>query len=130
MTSLDPAEHEDVDKAIRGLVILVVLTLIVLISVVFEKAKEYALDESTKSTKPIVNALFGEMTVLGFIGLVLFVVVQTEALNTISDSVFNEADTLQVCGKRRRNAHAAKRIRAAARWSRSHAARVHPSTHR
>ena len=89
-------EPEDEEKdANVPLVILLILTVIVVISVVFEKGKEHLIYSVEKNIRPIVISLFGEMTLLGFIGLVLFVVVKSNILGRLSDEIFGEEDRLE-----------------------------------
>ena len=87
---------EETSRLTNGVVILVVLTVIVLLSVLFEIAKEWMLHSSSKNTRPVLLALFGEMTILGFIGLVLFVIVKADVLQWISEKVLSgDAEDLQ-----------------------------------
>ena len=80
----------------NALIILVVLTVIVLLSVFFEKVKEEMLRSSSKNSRPVLLSLFGEMTVLGFIGLVLFVIVKAGLLEWIASNFLSgNAEGLQ-----------------------------------
>jgi hypothetical protein len=69
------AHHEEAEKSNQ---ILALVTGVVAASIFFEKLKDY-IEESVESEelKPIVRHLFGELTVLGFIGLVIFILDKT-----------------------------------------------------
>lgn len=88
-------DEKEVSKATLGYVVFMILTAIVVITVVFEKLKEMMFELADSSTKPIFLALFGEMTVLGFIGLVLFILGQAGLVETISEQILGEKEALQ-----------------------------------
>jgi hypothetical protein len=45
---------------------------------------------ATKNVKPILEALFSEMTVLGFLGVVSFFITKTGAMQQVGDFVYGE----------------------------------------
>ena len=53
---------------------MIVVSGIVLISIVFDKAKEFAEEHIIDVLEPILQTMFGELTILGFIGLIMFTV--------------------------------------------------------
>jgi len=71
-----------------------IVTFLVTLSVLFEKGKEAILEELNENLHPVLDTFFGEMTLLGFIGLVFFFINKLELLNGISKNVFGEEDTL------------------------------------
>ena len=55
------------------------------ISIAFEKARETLEEATSENMKPILNSIFAELTLLGFIGLeLIFIVFQQEAINARS----------------------------------------------
>lgn len=57
--------------------IVVILVLIVLITILFEKIAHWAMNAVSDFSKPVVEMLFKELTVLGFIALLVFMSVKT-----------------------------------------------------
>ena len=61
-----------------------------------------------ENLKPIVNALFSELTLLGFVGLFMFVVTKLQLFHGMSMRLFHEGDALselfEVCRPRERTA--------------------------
>ena len=53
---------------------LIVVSGIVGISIAFDKGKEFAEENIIEVLKPILRTVFGELTILGFIGLIMFMV--------------------------------------------------------
>ena len=53
---------------------MIVITAIVGISIGFEICKDYLEENTREAMKPILRNIFGELTILGFIGLVMFLV--------------------------------------------------------
>ena len=53
---------------------MIVVTGIVGISIAFDKGKEFLEERVIEILKPILNTIFGELTILGFIGLIMFTV--------------------------------------------------------
>ena len=68
-------EEEELTKDQRQtlmVIALIVVSGIVTISIVFEKVQEYAEEHIIDVLKPILKSIFGELTILGFIGLIMF----------------------------------------------------------
>jgi hypothetical protein len=57
---------------------------------VFEKIKDEIYERTAKSSLPIVDALFSEMTVLGFLSMVTFIVSSAGFINDISAKVYGD----------------------------------------
>jgi hypothetical protein len=79
-------QEENVDPQIYSYAMAIVITAIISVSIVFELTEETALERSEEWIKPIVQTLFGELTILGFIGLVMFSVTKVgkDALDNIA----------------------------------------------
>ena len=65
------------------------------ISLAFEKARETLEEATSENMKPILNSIFAELTLLGFIGLVIFIVFQQEAINALSEELFGEEEEIK-----------------------------------
>ena len=74
--------------------VLVIATVLVAFGIVFDLGKEALFESTGRNVKPVLNSLFGELTLLGFIGLVMFLVERTKSLNGFSEHLFGEGDTL------------------------------------
>lgn len=71
-------------------------TLVVIISVLFERAQRFLRRRVSTRTVPIVDALFREWALLGFVGLLFFVSTQTGALESISKWRFGDDEPLRL----------------------------------
>ena len=83
-------------KAHDGLPIIGMGTVVVIISVLFEKAQHLLLRRVSTRTVPVVNALFREWALLGFVGLLFFIFTQSGALESMSVVVFGEDQPLRL----------------------------------
>lgn len=75
----------------RANVVICILTVIIMFTVIFEFLKEWLQESASKTMKPIIMQLFGEMTVLGFISILSFLLTYSEALNDISEDMFGSS---------------------------------------
>ena len=80
-TSTEPpmqlGEEEELTHSQRKtlmVIALIVVSAIVFISISFEKFQEWAEEHVIDVLKPILATIFGELTILGFIGLIMFMV--------------------------------------------------------
>lgn len=69
---------------------------LILFSMGFEKLEHLLLHKPSKVTRPVVRSMFQELTGLGFLGVVLFVIESTPALTTLSKAMLGDdnADAL------------------------------------
>ena len=66
--------------------------MLIILTIAFEKAKE-AIEESVdRNMKPIIESLFGEITVLGFLSLFTFCVTKMGFFETLSVRIFGEEE--------------------------------------
>lgn len=90
----DEEKELEVSYVVVSATIMVILTAMVAFSVMFERGREW-LDEATdESLKPVLNSLFAELTLLGFIGLSLFLLDKLEAVHVLSEDMFGEDDAI------------------------------------
>lgn len=71
----------------------IVFTLIVL-TVAFEQAKEYLEESIEEDMEIILEKLFGELTILGFLSMVTFMVSKTGLFEQLSEKIFEEENEL------------------------------------
>jgi len=82
------SEHKEWTAAVVLLVVLVVL------SIGFETLQELLVESTGENFQPVVQSLFGELTVLGFVTLVLFVLSHLSPFEKLSNTLFSESDEL------------------------------------
>jgi len=68
--------------------IFVIITILLVMSTVFEYVKDWINDGTSEKMKPVVEVLFSEMTVLGFLSLITFCISKMGVLSEISQAVF------------------------------------------
>ena len=73
------------------------LTFLAVVTIIFEKGKEMLVERASKSLRPIITSLFSELTVLGFLGLVTFLIIKSNVLPRLSVELFCDGDCYRVC---------------------------------
>jgi Ca2+-binding EF-hand superfamily protein len=86
----DGEEEEEIDPDMKSTTVMVILTAMVVFSVGFEVTKDKVLEDTKEDLEPVVNSLFAELTVLGFIGLTLFLVDKMSLVGEISEELYGE----------------------------------------
>eukprot|EP00026_Physarum_polycephalum_P003468 Phypoly_transcript_03480.p1 GENE.Phypoly_transcript_03480~~Phypoly_transcript_03480.p1 ORF type:complete len:394 (+),score=72.28 Phypoly_transcript_03480:165-1184(+) len=74
--------------------ILVIVTILIVVSILFEFLRHMIEHAADENMKPIVEGLFKELTVLGFVALVMFLVTQGEGLERLSKHIFGEDEEM------------------------------------
>ena len=64
------------------------------VSVFFEIAKETIEEEVSPELKPMLASLFGELTVLGFIGIVLFFTFKLQIIQDLNETLYDEENAI------------------------------------
>ena len=64
-----------------------IVSCLMLISILFEHAQEAIREATGPEMRPVLDAMLSEMTLLGFIGLLMFVLEQSEFLDLSEDTV-------------------------------------------
>jgi len=77
-----------------SVVILIIATLLVVFGILFDLFTDYLKESSGRTVKPVLDSLFSELTLLGFIGLVMFLVERTKSLNGFSEHLFGDGTEL------------------------------------
>lgn len=85
-------EEEEINETLLSTCITVIVLILILLTVAFEECKEYIEEAGGRKMKPIVDSLFGEMTILGFLSAVTFVVTKCGVFSTISSALFGEEE--------------------------------------
>ncbi|EEY66757.1 sporangia induced conserved hypothetical protein [Phytophthora infestans T30-4] len=83
------------DSGRVGVVAAVTISTLVAISILFEVCTEELREHTDELNMPFVNTVFGELTTLGFIGLLLFVVTKIEVLPWLSRAILGGSAELQ-----------------------------------
>jgi hypothetical protein len=83
-------EQQEIFKFKNSSCILMILTFLIVVSVIFEKIKDGIEEAAAKNVRPILEALFSEMTVLGFLGVVSFFITKSGAMQLVGDFVYGE----------------------------------------
>ncbi|KAE9311193.1 hypothetical protein PF008_g20263, partial [Phytophthora fragariae] len=78
-----------------AIVAAVTMSTLVAISILFEISTEQLREHTDELNMPFVNTVFGELTTLGFIGLLLFVVTKIQILPWLSRNVLGGSAELQ-----------------------------------
>jgi Ca2+-binding EF-hand superfamily protein len=86
----DEEEEEEIDPDMKSTTVMVILTAMVVFSVGFEVTKDKVLEDTKEDLLPVVSSLFAELTVLGFIGLTLFLVDKMSIVGEISEDLYGE----------------------------------------
>ena len=68
----EDGEEMAVDGSIFSYTMAIVITAIIVVSIVFEVVEERTLEGAKEWQRPVIAAMFSELTILGFIGLVMF----------------------------------------------------------
>ncbi|CAK4643603.1 hypothetical protein AeMF1_006599 [Aphanomyces euteiches] len=84
--------HEDF-KAVLATV--VAATVLIVLSILFEMGAEHLRRSTDEINLPFLNTIFSELTTLGFIGSILFVVSKSGSLNHLSETIFGRETELQ-----------------------------------
>eukprot|EP00164_Ancoracysta_twista_P001503 GFYU01001969.1.p1 GENE.GFYU01001969.1~~GFYU01001969.1.p1 ORF type:complete len:715 (-),score=282.31 GFYU01001969.1:513-2657(-) len=94
-------EDEEHEATLKSLMILYMTLILIAISIVFEYGKHFLEHKVSHMFLPLVEALFGELMVLGFIGILTFLANRTwgenneySLLKELSKQYFHEAEEL------------------------------------
>lgn len=69
--------------------VLAIVSVLITVTVVFELLKDWVFESTKKEFRPIVEVLFAELTVLGFLGLLVFIVQKTNAMGIMCACCFH-----------------------------------------
>jgi len=86
----EPEEQEEGEATVLSVWSIVIFLIVV--TVIFEKTKESIYESASKDMLPIIESMFGEMTILGFLSVITFLCTKVGALKEISKCVFGEEE--------------------------------------
>ncbi|KAG7366363.1 EF hand domain containing protein [Nitzschia inconspicua] len=69
-----------------------IILFLILLTIAFEEGKHRILHAATKNTQPIIQSLFGELTVLGFLSLFTFCVTRMGEFERLSVRIFGQQE--------------------------------------
>lgn len=87
-------EEEEVSRTLLEACIVCIIALLIAITILFEEVKEKVEETASRNMKPIIKALFGEMTILGFLSACTFIITKTPFPNQLSERLFGEEELL------------------------------------
>jgi hypothetical protein len=87
-------EEAEVDEFTMNSAVTCIVLFLILLTIAFEKAKQYILHAADRNLKPTIEAIFGEMTVLGFVSAISFTLSQLGVFSILSENLFHEDDIL------------------------------------
>lgn len=87
----DEDKEEDWTFATSTTIVCIVLLLIG-ITISFDWLKEHVIEHTNNHMKPVIESLFGEMTVLGFLSVSTFVISKSGLFEMLSVAIFGEGD--------------------------------------
>ena len=86
-------EEEEVDPSTQAATVMIILSIMIAFSIAFETAQEKLVSNvrsEAPNLMPVVDSLFAELTLLGFIGLSLFIFDKLELVKGLSEDMFHE----------------------------------------
>merc|ERR1719387_2021916 len=75
------------------------ISFILFMSVLFELGHEHLKETTPDVFQPILTSLYSELTLLGFIGLLMFTVFKLDALKELSKHLFGEGEEIKELGE-------------------------------
>ncbi|RLN44449.1 hypothetical protein BBJ28_00006131 [Nothophytophthora sp. Chile5] len=87
--------EEEVEGGHVAVVVAVTISALVAISILFELSTELLREKTDELNMPFVNTVFSELTTLGFIGLLLFVVTKLDVVSWVSKEALGGSAELQ-----------------------------------
>lgn len=75
-------------------VVACIVLFLIILTIIFEVLKEHIEEHADRNMKPIIQKLFGEMTVLGFLSVVTFIITKSGFFESLSIAIFGEEDEM------------------------------------
>ena len=80
-------------------VVVAFISFILLLSIGFELAHHRLREKTPEAFQPILTSLYSELTLLGFIGLLMFTIFECETLEELSEHLFGEKEEIKELGE-------------------------------
>ena len=93
------SDEEQNERRLKINIIIVTVTMLIGLSLVFEVGKEKLLGMTSETMLPIMNSLFAELTLLGFIGLSLYLVFRVSYVSELSFEIYGDASRIDEMGE-------------------------------
>lgn len=90
----EDAGPADANHNNRAKYTVIIVVCIIIITILFDFGRETLLESVSKNLKEVVLVLFAELTLLGFIGLILFLVQKAQFLKDASKDIFGSEEAL------------------------------------
>ena len=87
-------EEEQGTSSFDATIVTCIVLLLIFLTITFEFGKEHLEERAARNLRPLVDKLFGEMTVLGFLSVVTFAITKAGWFTKLSDIFFDEEDEL------------------------------------
>ena len=88
-----------VASEISSSVVVAFMSFILLLSIGFELAHHHLKETTPEAFQPILTSLYSELTLLGFIGLLMFTIFKLEILEELSKHLFGEGEEIKELGE-------------------------------
>jgi calmodulin len=85
-------EEEEVDWMSESTSVYSIIVFLIVVTIMFEKTKDIVEERATKDMLPIIESLFGEMTILGFLSVITFICTKVGILEMLSVNIFGEGE--------------------------------------
>ena len=80
-------------------VVVAFISFILMLSIGFELAHHHLKETTPEAFQPILTSLYSELTLLGFIGLLMFTIFKLEILEELSKHLFGEGEEIKELGE-------------------------------
>jgi len=90
-------KQEEVDEYTKQTVkfsVVIIIIMLILLTIGFETAKHRVFESVDKVMKPMIDSMFREMTILGFLSMVTFLITKFGFVSSLSSKFFGESDFL------------------------------------
>lgn len=87
-------KNEEEDIAALSATVVCIILLLIYLTIGFEVLEESVHKNSNTETMPIINAMFAEMTTLGFLSMCTFITSQFSFVTILSEKIFGESGKL------------------------------------
>jgi len=91
-TLLENDYEVEIYEKLEASSIVCIVILLILITIAFEVSKEKIEDSVSKTNKPIIESLFGEMTILGFLSVLIFFLMKSGLFEMLSTELFGNEE--------------------------------------
>lgn len=91
--------EEEEESELKVNITVLTVTALVGVSLAFETGKEHLLERTSESMLPVIKSLFGELTLLGFIGVSLYLIFQMPWVASLSNELYGNPSELDKVGE-------------------------------